>query len=345
MRPMNTSPHPRIAIVGAGAIGCRIAGHLHDAGVPCTLIDGWPEHVQAIRRDGLAFERQGQTRHLPLQAFTLDAPPAGPFDLVFIATRGDQTEGVLPLAVSLLDAEGCIVSCQNGLNEDEIAQAVGTARTMGCSMIFGARLAGPGHLQVIEGPDQLRVGGLEGVPPWQVDRLARLLAPCGTVTRTDNLIGYRWMKLILNATGNPLLLLSGLGGQGLHDDVVARKVMIGLVREILRVAQACGARPEPLLNLEADQWLATDDASEREQHAQLQAHGRTLGARRLSMVADFEARGRTEVEAITGKVVRKAAALGLAVPLNEAVLRRVHELENGRRVPSLDVLPELAALA
>lgn len=341
---MNSLPTPRIAIVGAGAIGCRIAGHLHEAGVACTLVDGWPAHVEAIRRDGLAFERHGQTPRLPLQAFSLDAPPAGSFDLVFIATRGDQTEAVLPLAVSLLAPQGCIVSCQNGLNEDEIAQAVGTARTMGCSMIFGARLAGPGHLQVIEGPDQLRVGGLEGVPSWQVDRLARLLAPCGTVTRTDNLIGYRWMKLILNATGNPLLLLTGLGGQGLHDDEQARRVMIGLVREILRVALATGARPEPLLNLETAQWLASDEASEREQHAQLQAHGRTLGARRLSMVADFEARGRTEVEAITGKVVRKAAAVGLAAPLNQAVLQRVHEIEDGRRQAGLAVLPELAAL-
>lgn len=342
---MTSLPVPRIAIVGAGAIGCRIAGHLLDAGVPCALIDGWPAHVEAIRRSGLAFERQGLTRQLPLQAFTLDAPPPGPFDLVFIATRGDQTAGVLPLAVSLLAADGCIVSCQNGLNEDEIAQAVGSARTMGCSMIFGARLAGPGHVQVIEGPDQLRVGGLQGVPSWQVDRLAQLLAPCGTVTRTDNLIGYRWMKLILNATGNPLLLLTGLGGQALHDDLLARRVMTGLVREILRVALAAGARPEPLLNLEAAQWLAADEASEREQHAQWQAHGRTLGARRLSMVADFEARGRTEVEAITGKVVRKAAALGLSAPLNDAVLRLVHELEDGKRQPGLGVLAELSALA
>lgn len=341
---MNHSPSPRIAIVGAGAIGCRIAGHLHDAGVACTLIDGWPSHVQAMRHAGLAFERLGQIRRVPLAAFSLESPPAGPFDLVFIATRGDQTAGVLPLAVSLLAPQGCIVSCQNGLNEDEISQAVGTERTMGCSMIFGARLAGPGHVQVIEGPDQLRVGGLAGVPAWQVERLAALLAPCGTVMRTDNLIGYRWMKLILNATGNPLLLLTGLGGQGLHDDPLARRVMIGLVREILQVALASGARPEPLLHLEPAQWLALDEASERAQHHRLQEHGRTLGARRLSMVADFEARGRTEVEAITGKVVRKAAALGLAAPLNAAVLRLVHDVEEGRRLPGLGVLAELAAL-
>lgn len=342
---MNTLSNPRIAIIGAGAIGCRIAGHLLDAGIACTLIDGWKAHVEAIRQSGLAFERLGETRRLPLQAFSLESPPAGPFDLVFIATRGDQTAGVLPLAVSLLAGDGCIVSCQNGLNEDEIAQAVGPARTMGCSMIFGARLAAAGHVQVIEGPDQLRVGGLEGVPSWQVERLATLLAPCGTVTRTDNLIGYRWMKLILNATGNPLLLLTGLGGQALHDDALARRIMIGLVREILRVALAAGARPEPLLNLQPAQWLAADAASETQQHAQLQAHGVTLGARRLSMVADFEARGRTEVEAITGKVVRKAQGLGLGVPLNEAVLRMVHELEDGRRTPAPAALTELSRLA
>lgn len=341
---MNPSSDCRIAIVGAGAIGCRIAGHWLDAGIPCTLVDGWADHVSAIRSRGLHFERHGQVREMAMPAFTFEAPPTGDFDLVFIATRGDQTAQVLPLARSLMAPDGCMVSAQNGLNEDEIAQAVGPQRTLGCSMIFGARLAGPGHVQVIEGPDLMRVGGLPGVPAAQVDRLVHLMAPCGSITRTDNLIGYRWTKLVLNATGNPLLLLTGLGGQALHDDPIGRQVMGRLVREIFRVALADGASPQPLLELATKEWLADDAAHLQAQEAAWQAHGRTLGTRRLSMVADFQARGRTEVDAITGKVVRKAAGLGLRVPLNEAVLRMVHELEQGRREPGLQALAELAAL-
>jgi 2-dehydropantoate 2-reductase len=329
-----------IAIVGAGAIGCRLAAHLHDAGVGCDLFDGWTAHVQAIARDGLVFERRAEQRRIPLRAAGY-GEAKGSYPFVFIAVRSDQTPEALPIAQALLAPGGVVVSCQNGLNEEEIAATFGTHRTLGCSMVFGARLAGPGHVQVLEGPDQLRVGGLEGAPPEAVEQLAQLLQAAGTVTLTSNLIGYRWMKLVLNATGNPLLLLTGLGGAELHRDATARVVMIGLTREILRTALACGARPEPVLGLPVATWLDEDAAQSL--HDALIAHGDSLGTRRLSMVADFEARGRTEIDSITGKVVAKAGALGLAVPLNTRVLRMVHEMESGQRSPSPAAVAELAA--
>lgn len=330
-----------VAIVGAGAIGCRLAAHLHDAGVPCDLFDGWDAHVAAIMRDGLRFERHGTIRRIPVRASGY-LQAGGPYAFVFIAVRSDQTQAVLPVARRLLAADGVVVSCQNGLNEEEIADVVGAGRTLGCSMVFGARLAGPGHVQVLEGPDQLRVGGLEGVPPMALEQAAAYLRAAGTVTLTSNLIGYRWMKLVLNATGNPLLLLTGLTGAELHRDAVARRVMIGLTREILRTARAAGAQPEPVLGCPVDTWLQAgpDDVL----HDALRRHGESLGGRRLSMVADFEARGRTEVDAITGKVVQKARGLGLAVPLNEAVQRMVHAMEAGQRQASTAALAELVAM-
>jgi 2-dehydropantoate 2-reductase len=334
---------PEVVVLGAGAIGCRIAAHLFEAGVACTLVDGWQAHVDAVQRQGLAFERAGSLRHLPLRAFGVGAPPDQTFDIVLFAPRSDQTLSLLPLAKSLLKLDGVIVSCQNGLNEEEIAQALGVHRTIGCSLILGARLAAPGHVQAIEGPDQLRVGGLDGVDPARVDAVARLLGPCGTVTRTDNLLGYRWMKLVLNATGNPLLLLSGLTARELHADARWRRAIIGLTREIVQTAQRGGARPEPVLELAAEHWL--QPGHEPALHAALEAHGHMLGERRLSMVADFNARGRTEVDSITGKVVAKARAAGVHLPLNEAVLRLVHRMEAGQGPTPHEVLDELLALA
>lgn len=338
---MPTHDTAPIAILGAGAIGCRLAAHLHDAGIRCDLFDGWPEHVAAIASNGLTFERHGEQRRIPLQAATCDAA-SGRYPFVFIAVRSDHTRSVLPLAQRLLAPDGVVVSCQNGLNEEEIAAVVGNERTLGCSMVFGARLLGPGHVQVLEGPDQLRVGGLEGAPPEAIEQVATFFRAAGTVTLTDNLIGYRWMKLVLNATGNPLLLLTGLTGAELHRDATARQVIVGLTREILRTAIASGARPEPVLGLPSQTWFSAD--AQDECHAALIAHGDSLGARRLSMVADFEARGRTEIDSITGKVVEKARALGIDAPLNQAVQRMVHAMESGQREASPSVLAELAAL-
>lgn len=334
-----------IAIIGAGAIGCRIAAHLAQQGTPCVLVDGWQDHVDALNRSGLTFEHQGRMQTFSTTAYHCDTPPTERFDVVLLAVRSDETQKMLPLVQALLADDGCVVSCQNGLNEEDIAQAVGPQRTLGCSLILGARLMAPGHVLAIEGPDTLRVGEFQGGRTPRLQYFASVLGACGTATATDNLIGYRWMKLVLNATGNTLLLLTGMNGAQLHDQPDARRIIIAMAQEILRTALADGAEPEPVLEIATVNWLAPSASESATLHERLAAHGRMLGPRRLSMVADFEARGRTEVGEINGKVLDKARRLGIATPLNAAVLRMVREMETQQRSASPLVLNELLTLS
>ncbi|GAA5232653.1 2-dehydropantoate 2-reductase [Verticiella sediminum] len=338
------TPDMRIAIVGAGAIGCRIAAHLAQRGTTTTLFDAWPEHVRALSSLGLAFERDGVVQHWPVRAFAADAPPDETFDLVLLAVRSDATAAMLPLVRRLLAADGCVVSCQNGINEGAIAQAVGAQRTLGCSMVMGARLTGPGQVRVLEGADTLRIGELDGSRSERVIRLAELLSACGTATVTQNLLGYRWMKLVLNATGNPLLLLSGQTAASLHESAEVRRAIIALAGEILATATGAGIEVEPVLGAPTRQWLAPYAGEDTELHARLLAHGEALGPRRLSMTADFEARGRTEVEHINGYVVAEAIAQGRAAPLNAWVLQAVKALEAGTVGQGWETLDPLLAL-
>ena len=338
---------PRIAIVGAGAIGCRIAAHLAQQGQATTLFDGWREHVDALNAQGLVLQwPDGREERFAATAHPLDVTgPVRAFDIVLLAVRSDATEALLPLVQRLLAPEGCVVSCQNGVNEEAIAAAVGPERTLGCSMVFGARLVAPAVVRVLPGPDQLRTGEYLGGPSARLDRIVGLFAACGTSTATHNLVGYRWMKLVLNATGNPLLLLAGLDAQGLHGRPDARRIIIGLAREILGTALAHGIAPEPVLGVPVAQWCSDEALDSPVLHAALRQHGESLGTRRLSMVADFEARGRTEVDHITGHAVRKARALGRTAPLNEAVWRMVKEMESGQRQAGEQALTELLAVA
>lgn len=331
-----------IAIVGAGAIGCRIAAHLAQRGIASTLFDTWPEHVAALNAHGLLLENvDGSSERFRLPAHGFDAEPAQRHDLVVLAVRSDGTEAALPLVQRLLKDDGCVLSCQNGLNEDAIAAAVGAQRTLGCSLVFGAKLVGPAHVRVLAGPDVLRTGELVGGASARLDRIVALLGACGTSTATPNLLGYRWMKLVLNGTGNTLLLLTGLDAEALHARDDARRAIIALAREILGTAIAAGVAPEPVLQVEAHEWVSGDATDAPRLHAALEAHGNMLGSRRLSMVADFEARGRTEVDHINGYVVRKAKSLGRAAPLNECVWRMVREMERGERKAGLQAIEEL----
>lgn len=333
-----------IAVIGAGAIGCRIAAHLAQQGTACVLVDGWQDHVDALNQSGLTFELQGRMQTFSTTAYHYDAPPAGHFDLVLLAVRSDETLKVLPLVQALLSDEGYVMSCQNGLNEEDIARAVGPQRTLGCSLILGARLMAPGHVLAIEGPDTLRLGEFQGGLTPRLQHIVSLLGACGTATATDNLIGYRWMKLVLNATGNTLLLLTGLNGGQLHHRADARRIIIAMAQEILRTALADGADPEPVLDIATSDWLAPGATESAALHERLAAHGDMLGARRLSMVADYEARGKTEIAEINGRVLDKATRRGIDAPLNTAVLRMVREMENQQRSADPTALDELLAL-
>lgn len=336
----------RIAIVGAGAIGCRIAAHLAQQGVTTTLFDGWMEHVQALNVNGLILElADGRRQQFDTAAFAFDGSGStSRFDLVILAVRSDDTDAALPLVQRLLKEDGCVVSCQNGVNEEAIAKAVGVHRTLGCSLVFGARLSAPGQVRVLPGVDVLHTGELVGGSSPRLDEIVALLGACGTSTATYNLVGYRWMKLTLNATGNTLLLLSGMTASQLHGRESSRRLIIALAAEVLGTSIALGIEPEPVLGLPASEWIDHDACDSPRLHQALIRHGEELGARRLSMVADFEARGKTEVDHINGYVIRKARSLGRPVPLNEQVWRMVREMEAGTRSASEHALRELDAV-
>jgi 2-dehydropantoate 2-reductase len=339
-----TAPGARsIAIVGAGAIGCRIAALLARQGVAAVLFDGWREHVAALNERGLLLELpDGRQERFAVAAHAYDTTaPLPRFDIVLLAVRSDDTAAVLPLVQRLLRDDGCVVSVQNGVNEDAIAQAVGRERTLGCSLVFGAKLTAPGQVLELPGADVLRTGELVGGRSARLDEIVALLGACGSSTPTYNLIGYRWMKLMLNATGNTLLLLTGLDAQALHAREDARRLIIAMAREILGTAVALGIEPEPVLDVPTAVWTAPGAEDSKQLHAVLDAHGEGLGRRRLSMVADFEARGKTEVDHINGYVAAKARAIGRAVPLNEQVWRMVKDMEAGTRRPGVHALDDL----
>ncbi len=337
------NPQPEgIAIVGAGAIGSRIAAHLAQHGVASHLFDGWRAHVDAIRAHGLRLEQDGQASVHWLAAQHFDDPlPAQRFGTVLVAVRGDATASVMPLLSRLVHADGCAVSCQNGIGEDTIAEAIGAGRTLGCSMIFGALLSAPGVVQALRGEDTLCLGEMAGPAGPRALALRDLFAFCGTATTTDTLQAYRWKKLVYNCMGNPITLLTGLTAQELHRMAAARRGMIAIAREVMATARAAGVEPEPVLGHEAQTWLAADAFESMALHAALQGHGDFLGERRFSMWADFQQRGRTEVDALNGYVVHKGAALSVPTPANAAVVKMVHALEAGQPMATPAVIAEL----
>src|SRR3989442_90339 len=138
----------RIGIIGAGAIGCVVGGMLTKAGRDVTLIDQWPEHVEAMKRPGLRLSGTCGDHVIRVKALHVHELQrvTEPFDAVFIAVKSYDTEWATALALGYLARpNGVVVDFQNGINDLRVAAVAGRERTLGCVITIGAGMYEPGH--------------------------------------------------------------------------------------------------------------------------------------------------------------------------------------------------------
>ena len=130
----------RLGILGAGAIGCVVGGLLTKAGHDVTLIDQWPEHVEAMRRRGLRLTGTCGDHTIAVKALHLHEAQsiAEPFDLLFVAVKSYDTDWATRLGAQYLKDDGLVVDFQNGINDHRVAAIAGAHRTLGCVITIGA---------------------------------------------------------------------------------------------------------------------------------------------------------------------------------------------------------------
>ena len=125
----------KIIIVGAGAVGGYVGGHLARSGEDILLIDPWPEHVDAIQKNGLHFKDPYAEYTIPVEAIhvcDVQRLSKRPVDIAFIATKSYDTEWATAMISQYLAPDGFVVSLQNSINEARIAGIVGWGKTVGC---------------------------------------------------------------------------------------------------------------------------------------------------------------------------------------------------------------------
>ena len=126
-----------IVFIGAGAVGGYVGGHLARAGRDITLVDPWPEHVNAINRDGIKLGgSQGEyvVRARAVHVSDVQSFVRKPVDIAILCTKSYDTEWAALMIKQYLSPQGYIVSMQNGINEERIAGIAGWGRTVGCAL-------------------------------------------------------------------------------------------------------------------------------------------------------------------------------------------------------------------
>lgn len=336
-----------ITVWGAGAIGGITGGALTRAGHDVVLVDVNAEHVAALKREGLTVEDSRGGWQVPVRAAT-PADVHGPLRLVLLAVKAQATPVALDRMVPHLTDTSVVVSVQNGLNEELIAERIGAARTVGCLVNWAADWIAPGRIR-FGGPGSFLVGELHGERTPRVRELADLLSavmPSGT---TENIWGCLWAKTCYAA----LLFATALTDETIYDVVerpfATQRMLVRLVAEAMAVAEASGVRLvafdeyDPALYRKGG---AGDRAAIEEAMAAVSRFYRMHTKVKSGIWRDLAVRKRkTEVDSQLGVVTAKARRLGIPTPLLDRVVGMIHDLEDGRRAMGWANLDELVALS
>ena len=342
---------PRIAVVGAGAVGGYVGSGLAGAGHDVTLIDPWPEHVEAIRAGGMQLSGMTpqETRRVRVAALHVTEVQglarSRPVDIAFVAVKSYDTEWATALIAPYLSAAGVVVSLQNCINEERIAALIGWGRTMGTVVSGGLAvdLYAPAQIRRTmakrPGAICLHVGEPNGRISARARALAALLNDVDATHATDDLWGERWTKLCVNGMRNGVSAATGMGGNARDRHDAVRRVCIRLGAESVRVGQALGFRVGKVGALDPDELAraGAGDAAALAEVERLLLAGTTGEARsdlqRPSMAQDMAKGRRTEIAFMNGFIAAKGAEAGVPAPTHARLTEVVQQVERGELRP------------
>jgi 2-dehydropantoate 2-reductase len=324
----------RVAVLGVGAIGSMIGSYLTRAGSDITLIDMWPAHVEAMKSHGLKVTAQDEEFTVEVKAVHLAdvCSLRQRFDVVFLSVKSYDSAWATRFIQPYLTPAGVLVSAQNSINEDWVAPIIGYTRILGCVVTLGAGLYEPGHVIRTSSPSRptFALGELNGLLTPRVQELVKLLSPVGATRLTANLWGERWAKLTTNSMGNAVAGVTGMNHPEMRASPEVFSIVVKIAGEALTVAQTLGVQVEAVGGIPPQAYLdaARGVGMEELRRKWLEA-GRVLGAGRPSLFQDAMKGRRTEVEYLNGYVVRKGREVGVATPMNQAIVEVTKRLEAG----------------
>ena len=320
----------KIAVLGAGAIGSSISADLTKAGHDVTVIDQWPEQVEALKATGLRIQMPDGEVQTPIRALHLcDLASANlEFDIVLLAVKSNDDRWLAEFIKPYLKADGVLVGTQNGMNDDTLASIVGKNRVVGCAMELSAEIFTPGLVKrnTTHKTTWFAVGELDGLYTPRVKEIAALLGHVGRCDVTNNIYGAKWTKLIANTmTMGPFGLL-GLGNTDAAKVPGMFEVSVQLGRESAAVGAALGYRTEAIFGLRADEFAGSSDENLVTAMKTLLGH---VSRGRTAPIHDHIKGRRSEMEYISGVVSKKGRELGIATPFNDAVVEIDRAINRG----------------
>jgi len=307
-----------ILVVGAGAIGGLYAAYLAKV-ADVAVLDTNKAHVEAIRRDGLALT--GRTESVTRMAAFANAAEMGKrrFDAVIVLVKSQATEAAFHSIHPVLEGRPLLVTFQNGMGNEETLGRLSDLDVAHGVSFEAARYDGPGRVHHLVHGENSWLGPGRGKVE-SVTWLGELMTRSGIPTKVvADPRGAIWGKFIFNSVMNPIgAIVMGVNAARYNVPEV-RALIDDMAAECIRVAEAQG------IKLEFDPMYLVK---------KIRAGEAPLSKHCGSMAQDIEAGRETELEAMTGYVVRKAKELGVPVPVTESVYRMAKGVEYAAKAKS-----------
>lgn len=305
-----SQPWPRIAVVGAGAVGGYFGGLLARAGAPVVMI-GRPPFVNAVKKDGLFLDTLQFQEKVRVEASAEIAAVRGA-DVVLFCVKTIDNAATARAIAPLLSNGALVLSMQNGVDNLEQICAAAGIDALPSVVYVAASVPEPGRVKHV-GRGDLVVGPKSE----KTERLAALFSranvPCKV---SDNIEGELWTKLVWNCALNAVSALGHAKYGQIAGSADAWKVVETAVYEVLAVAKAANIHPPGLEDPKAALGGALKIATQM--------------AEALSSTAQDMNRGKlTEIDSLNGYVSRRGAELGVPTPVNHALFALV-KLAEGR---------------
>ena len=295
----------KVAILGAGSLGCAIGGVLTEAGHEVWLINRNADQVEAMNARGLILRDDGADRTVRVQAATL-AHAAGRVDLVVVLVKSFHTAEAMQGALSLLGPKTMVLSLQNGVgHEDILSNIVGRERVLAGKTYVGGTQLGVGHIAIGVRGKETHIGELDGRLTERVQAIAQMFTSAGLVTTVSaNILGTIWDKLLVNVATGALSGITGLPYGKLYQVPEVEACAVAAVAEAMAVAKASGVT------------LSTTDPCQ----PWVKAAAGLPFEFKASMLQSLEKGSITEVDYVNVVVVAQGLKVGVPTPVNQTLV-------------------------
>ncbi len=311
----------KIAVLGAGSLGCALGGVLAEHGNDVILVNRNAQFCTVVNSHGLTLNEggvAGTARVVQLQAIQgVASQPVQvtPFDLIVVLVKSKDTDTVVRSALPWVSESTVVMSLQNGLgHEDIIAGIVGKHRVLAGKTYCGGLMTAPGVVTIGIKNKETIIGELDGKITPRALAIGKVFYDAGLLTTvSDNIMGAMWDKILVNVATGAITGITRLVYGLMYQVPELEATACAAVLEAMQVAKAKG------IQLSITEPKAAWDKAGKGLPFEFKA----------SMLQSLEKNSLTEIDYINGAVVATGKLLGLPTPVNETLVACIKGIERG----------------